>query len=362
MDKMLDEKTIAKIRSLVQTSKGVLSSCSLDNGAIVAANSDKAYYPKDSYNYRYVWPRDAAFVLMAADTIGLKIHNNFMGWLLERAEDLSKDGLLLQNYYTNGPKRWHNFQPDSNGLILLSIYMHYGTDLSDDIKKVVRLLADGLNNVWDKTHFNQETQEPWERRYTFPDLDDNFTYSLAATAKGLKCAYLMLKDERYKLTAEQMNNRLGKHGKDYFFRSFGRIVDERIDASMLFLTYPLEMVKSNDPRMRRTVELIEERLVKDEGVKRFEHDEYDGWRIHGKDRMKGAGTWPILTFTLSIYHAINGDKDKALEYYLSVVDKVDNYIPEQFFDNDIQVSVTPLAWSHAMFLLATEKLGIQWKE
>ena len=33
-------------------------------------------------------------------------------------------------------------------------------------------------------------------------------------------------------------------------------------------------------------------------------------------------------------------------------DRVEDYIPEQIFDNDIQVSVSPLAWSHVMFLIA----------
>ena len=33
------------------------------------------------------------------------------------------------------------------------------------------------------------------------------------------------------------------------------------------------------------------------------------------------------------------------------------FIPEQIFDNDYQVSVSPLAWSHAMFVIANHKLG-----
>jgi len=267
---------------------------------------------------------------------------------------------LLQNYSTNGLKRWHNFQPDSNGLTLIAIHQHFGQELNEDAKKVTKLLADGLCNVWDKTHFNQETQDVWEERQTFPDLDDNFTYTLAATTKGLKYAYLMLKEERYKITAEQMNNRLLKHTTDHFIRSFGKLPDKRVDASLLFLNFPLGMFDSSDPRMQKTVELIEKRLVKDKGVFRYENDEYDGWRIHGKDRRKGAGSWPILTLALSIYHA-DQDNEKAMKYFLSVIDRVENHIPEQFFDNDIQVSIKPLAWSHSMFIFATEKLGLRWK-
>ncbi len=34
-----------------------------------------------------------------------------------------------------------------------------------------------------------------------------------------------------------------------------------------------------------------------------------------------------------------------------------NYIPEQIFENDIQVSVSPLLWSHSMFVIASEELN-----
>jgi GH15 family glucan-1,4-alpha-glucosidase len=34
------------------------------------------------------------------------------------------------------------------------------------------------------------------------------------------------------------------------------------------------------------------------------------------------------------------------------------HIPEQFFANRIQVSVSPLCWSHSMFVIASRKLGL----
>gem|GEM_PF-1330418 len=44
-------------------------------------------------------------------------------------------------------------------------------------------------------------------------------------------------------------------------------------------------------------------------------------------------------------------------YYDWVLERTDEFIPEQIFDNEIQVSVSPLLWSHAMFVIASGVLG-----
>jgi GH15 family glucan-1,4-alpha-glucosidase len=73
-------------------------------------------------------------------------------------------------------------------------------------------------------------------------------------------------------------------------------------------------------------------------------------------RNKGAGAWPLLNFWMSICYVKLGDREKALRYYEWVLEKVDRFIPEQIFDNNLQVSVNPLCWSHAMFIIASREL------
>ena len=115
-----------RIKSLWETSKKVILDCSLENGAIVAANSDNPYYPKDAFNYRYVWPRDAAYICVAAQEAGIDtIQKPFFDWLLERPEDFKETCLLYQNYSTNGTKFWLSFQPDQNGTMLWAIYKFF---------------------------------------------------------------------------------------------------------------------------------------------------------------------------------------------------------------------------------------------
>ena len=125
------------------------------------------------------------------------------------------------------------------------------------------------------------------------------------------------------------------------------------------LVYPNEVYDANDPRILSSIKEIEERLIINGGVHRYENDEYDGWMLEQRHRNKGAGAWPLLNFWLSIYYSIQGDRGKAEMYYNWVLEKMigRDYLPEQIFENAIQVSVSPLLWSHTMFALASKQLG-----
>ena len=43
-----------KIAELLETSREVIKDCSLPNGAIIAANSTKTYFPKEAKYYKFV--------------------------------------------------------------------------------------------------------------------------------------------------------------------------------------------------------------------------------------------------------------------------------------------------------------------
>jgi GH15 family glucan-1,4-alpha-glucosidase len=202
------------------------------------------------------------------------------------------------------------------------------------------------------------TNDLWEERLTFPDLNENFTYSLAACIKGLECANLMIADERWLEISGQMKEQLENNFMDgYFVRSYGKLIDKGIDASMLGLVYPFAIYKADDQKIISTINEIEKKIIINGGVHRYEFDGYDGWMYEEMHRKKGAGAWPLLNFWLSIYYSLIGDRNKAETYYRWVIDRVNKYIPEQIFDNDIQVSICPLVWSHTMFIIASMHLG-----
>jgi len=354
------------IKQLIETSKEVIRDCALENGAIVAANIDKSYVNREAANYRWVWPRDAAFVCVAADILDMPIQEPFFSWLDYAPQDFQRKKILYANFATNGRlgSMGRSFQPDQAGEVLWAIHWHFKKDLTQALKykDLIERLSNGLCHHWDRFHFDIHTIDIWEEshRHTSVTMKNNFTYSLAACAKGLLLAYQIEPVALWKETAWQMIEQIKKaYNKEekYFYRTFGKINDSNIDASLLGLVWPFEIYETESEEIKETIKKIEEKLVIDKGVHRYQFDYYDG---EGSSQ-EGGGAWPILNFWLSICYVLKGDKKKAIEYYEWVLNKLkkdgyQNYIPEQIF-NDFRKGICPLSWSHAMFIIASHYLG-----
>lgn len=356
---------LLEIKKAIKKSRLVIKDCALENGAIVAANTDHNYYPREAANYRWVWPRDAAFICVAADILNLKkIPEKYFSWLLERPQDFKRDSLLYANYTTNGRfgSMGKIFQPDQIGETLWAIYFHFKNDLKKALKfkELIERLANGICRVWNKTHFSIHTVDIWEEvmRKTTITMENNFTYSLAACARGLIIADQIISNSLWRETAFQMIKEIEKaynEKRGYFLRSRGKISDFNIDASFLGLVWPFEIFSSNDKKIVKTVEKIEESLVEKGGLHRFQFDYFDS----EGSAWEGGGSWPILNFWLTIYWVLRKNKKKALKYYQWVIKRIkkfDYFIPEQIFD-DFRIGIYPLAWSHAMFVIASKYLG-----
>jgi len=361
--------------ALLEASRRVIKDAVVENGAIVAANTDMKYYPRDVTSYRYVWLRDASFICVAADILGLDIQADFFQWCMERAE--APDGIFFQRYHTNGARAGEQFQPDQAGTLLWAIWHHYNyrqeqereqEEAMKDFKELISKVADGICKHWYRNHFLIPTFDLWEERSTYPDIGDNHTYSIAACMCGLRYANELMNGDKNKnrnnskkwlLCASQMENSLKRaydpdpsHG--YFLRTFGAINDYVVDASLLGLVYPFEVCSAQDERMVNTVRAMERRIVHDgAGVHRYENDVYDGWMVNGDVRRKGAGAWPLLNFWMAIYYKRKGEPGKAKMYHDWVLNRLEKpYIPEQIFTNRLQKSVCPLVWAHAMYVIA----------
>ncbi len=351
-----------KIKKLISKSKEIILDSVLDNGAIVAANPDKSYYPKRAKDYHYVWPRDAAFICYAAKLIGIKnIQEPFFAWLEDRPEDFKKEGKLFANYSVNGPIKIRQFQPDQAGTMLWAIHEFYNDNRkgAESQEKLIRRLADGLSNNWKEKYFFSNTVDLWEEanRKTSTQMENNHTYSLAACARGLICADLMFDCKSWKEASKQMIERINQaylEDKKTFVRNHGKIDDLNIDASLLGLVWPFDIIKADDNRMTNTVKKMEKNIVENGGVHRYQFDYYDG----EGSAQEGSGAWPILNFWMSIYWSIKGNKTKAKKYFDWVIKRIepDCLIPEQIFE-DSRKGIKPLVWSHAMFIIAAYYLG-----
>lgn len=350
------------IKKLIAKSKEVILDGVLDNGAIVAANPDKGYYPKRAKDYHYIWPRDAAYICVAAQMLKIKnIQEPFFAWLEDRPEDFKKEGKLYASYSANGPIKVRQFQPDQAGTMLWAIYEFYKDSLNQAQQQevLIRRLADGLSDDWKGKYFFTNTIDLWEEghRKTSTKIENNHTYSLAACAHGLICADKMIGGEKWKETSDQMKERIDAAYLDEqktFVRNHGKINDLNMDASLLGLVYPFHIIKTDDSRMVNTVKQMEQKIVFNGGVHRYQFDYYDG----EGSAQEGAGAWPILNFWMSIYWAKKGNRVKAKKYFSWVIDRLEDdlFIPEQLFD-DFRQGVKPLVWSHAMFIMACKHLG-----
>jgi GH15 family glucan-1,4-alpha-glucosidase len=347
-----------KIKHLLEKSREVIHDCHLENGAIIAANTDKDYFPKSGNNYRYVWPRDAAFCLYAAKLLGIEIQKSFVNWLLTRAENFRKTGMIYQRYATNGARDFKSgsqYQPDQAGS-LLWVLTETNKNLDPGTAKAISLLAKGLCKSWSGKHFSIETHDLWEERHSLPHLEGNFIYTLAACSFGLYKAYRKLGNKKWLKVSNEMKRACKITGESYYPRLWGKIPDKRIDASVLGLAWPFE-IDSLDKKLMNSVRLVEKKLLTSQGVHRYEHDEYDG-EIEGlTHRKKGAGGWPLLTFWYIIVLSRLGRKKAATKLFNIYVKQFKEYIPEQVFDNKIQVSILPLNWSHSMFVIAANELN-----
>ncbi|MFH1457292.1 MAG: glycoside hydrolase family 15 protein [Patescibacteria group bacterium] len=354
-----------KILQLIKSSKKVFQDCSLPNGAIIAANNDLPYYPKRAANYHFVWPRDASFICVAAQKVDLKIQKPFFKWLEDRPERFKKESLLFQRYSPNGLLEDGNFQPDQAATAIWAIYEYYKKDLSKALKfkKLILRLADGLANDWQGEFFFHHTVDLWEegQRHTSSVYKNNHTYSLAACACGLELANKIIPNEIWQKKSHEMKKRIDfaydqRAGR--FLRNKGdKTADWTVDASLIGLVWPFKIIKQDDQCFSNTIKKIEQEIVILGGVHRYENDMYDG---EGSGQ-EGGGAWPILNFWLSIYWCLAGDTKHAEEYFNWVLDKLDEdkygeFIPEQIFEDDLRRGVYPLAWSHAMFIFAVEKL------
>ncbi len=361
-----------KISNLIERTKEVYSDCLLPNGCLVAAPTHMPYYPPQAKSYLYCWPgRDLGFNVTGASHIKLDIFTETLNWIWNRAEDYQtslckwKEGLLFRHYHPNGRIRGDSFQPDQTGTLLWAICEQ--DNLSPLAKKMVTKSMNGLVKIWDNDQFKIFTEDPWEERIAHPRFKNNLTYSLAACAAGLKKAAKIVPNKKAEKTAKQMRSLIEKQAYDekegYFLRRFGGTVagDKNIDASLLALVWPFEIIKADDPRMISTVKAIETNITDETGVYRYQFDQYGG-EIENIDLhyKMGAGTWPLLTFWLSIVCNKMGDRKKAEKYFWLILDQLDDdlLIPEQIFPkNDPRIGIKPLLWSHAMFIHAAVELG-----
>ena len=344
---------------LMKSSAYVLSILQGETGAIVAAPEFDPEY-RYSGGYGYCWPRDASFVVKAYDILGLEGRSDaLISWLAS----VSYKGNFNQRYHLDGTlgPAWSN-QVDQIGAFLWALEQHHARYMDSGLlKKHFPRVEENARYLVDFLYSPGLTVDLWEER------SGVHAYSCASIYGGLKSAERMAKflgherdgwgdvAEELKKEFLRIFRELGEEngesepGEQGFART---VVNEKQDAtpdaSILGLCVPFGIVEPKDQLMVKTVERLEESILSESGLGRYEGDKYP----------KEGGVWPLCTAWLSWYHSQAGDREKALNL-LALVEKSANpfhLIPEQVNEDFSPRWALPLAWSHAMYVIARDAL------
>jgi GH15 family glucan-1,4-alpha-glucosidase len=270
-------------------------------GAIVAAPTcalPETLGGERNWDYRYVWMRDAAFTVYALIRLGFTEEASaFNRWTAERIAARGGDrrcGPLQTMYRIDGaaeldeteldhltghagsrPVRVGNaaagqLQIDIYGELIDSIYLYdkYGRPISHDTWTALCALVDWLCEHWD-----QPDAGIWEGRGDVHDHTFSRLMSWVALERTIRMARrrgLPGDIVRWSQVRDAIYGQIMDRGYDAERRTFvGRLDDGLLDASLLLMPM-VKFCSPTDPRFLSTLAAIEEALVADTLVYRYD--------------------------------------------------------------------------------------------
>jgi GH15 family glucan-1,4-alpha-glucosidase len=328
-------------------------------------------------HYQYAWLRDGTFVAYAMDRCGE--HDSagrFYGWcagvLIKHGEKARRTiaalrsgqvpaaGDFLHTRYTiDGEEargEWGNFQLDGYGTWLWGLAEHVrmtgAEELITQYRSAIELTLDYLEVCWRLPNY-----DCWEE---FGDRIHPAT--LAAIYGGCRVMASKLPERREQLTelSETIRQFVLDHGVEngMFVKSLGH---PTVDASLLALSQPFGLVSPNDARMAETVRRMEQEIVRGRGVHRYPQDVY-----------YGGGQWILLSAWLGWHYCRTERREEAADILRWIETKwTEEGLPEQVQDHLLAPDAydewvkragqpaLPLLWSHAMYLVLADELGVR---
>ncbi|GAA3576462.1 glycoside hydrolase family 15 protein [Microlunatus spumicola] len=338
-----------------------------------------------NWDYRYVWVRDAGFSLYALLRLGfLDEAGAFIRWLSERlgeqdassSEELGPlrvlydlDGRIpdteieldhLDGYAGSKPVRVGNaasgqLQLDIYGDLIDSVYLFnkYGPGISYDAWRDLTRLVDWLMRHWDAPDAGMWESRDEPRKHTTSRIMEWVAIERAirvARQRGLPgdiTAWSRVRDEIYASVME----RSWDAERQTFTQYEG---SDEVDAGLLLLPQ-VKFLAPLDPRFLSTLKVIEERLVTDTLVFRYDVEA-------APDGVEGAeGTFSLCSFWYVEALTRVGrlaDARLALEKMMTYANHV-GLFAEQIGLNGEQLGNFPQAFTHLALISAAHNLDRQ---
>ncbi|EGL19527.1 MULTISPECIES: glycoside hydrolase family 15 protein [unclassified Paenibacillus] len=357
------------------------------NGAIIAAN-DSDIMQSNRDHYSYMWPRDGALVAYSMSMAG---HQAMMEPFYRFcANVISPEGYLHHKYNPDGTvgSSWHPYvhnggeqlpiQEDETALVLFALWQDYKKH--GNLELVQSLYRDLIRKAarFMSTYIDQELSLPkpsydlWEERYGI------YTFTASAVYGGLIAAANFCnlfgdeeRSSRYRHTAEKIKNGILTHLWDEkegrfargLYQKDGTWVRDMTLESSVYGIFEFGVLPADDDRVVRTMQANKNGLsIKTPvgGVARYHHDYYFQ-RSQDVDQVPG-NPWIICTLWIAEWEIECAKTLADLETPRQTLEWVVNHqmesgiLPEQLDPyNGDPVSVAPLTWSHATFVLAVVK-------
>lgn len=364
------------------------------HGAIVAANdTDIMNYNRDHYSY--MWPRDGALVAYAMSMAGY--HETVVPFYEFCADVIAPEGYLHHKYNPDGTvgSSWHPFiaggqprlpiQEDETALVLFSLWHMYRQSGNIELCQslygtLIRQAAKFMRSYIDtELRLPKPSYDLWEERYGI------YTFTASAVYGGLKSAadFCELfgdteRSDRYRQTAEYIKSGILRHLWDEdsgrfargLYRQDGTWVKDMTPESSVYGIFEFGVLPADDERVRSTMNFLKDQLTIQTGVggiARYKNDYYFQ-RSSDIERIPG-NPWIICTLWMAEWEIECAKSMEDLASPKATLEWVTRQtletgvLPEQLdpFDGS-PLSVAPLTWSHATFVLAVVKYTNKVKE
>jgi len=374
-----------KISDLFKRSLLIVRAQTDNHGAIIAANdTDTFYFKKDTYSY--MWPRDGALIARSLDKVG---HTQMTQKFFKFCRGVANEnGYLLHKYRPDGSfgSSWHPWvkdnkallpiQEDETALLLDALWKHFwqheDKDFAKEMYPFIKKAGDFLVKFRDKkTKLPSESYDLWEEKLGMHTFTCSTVYAGLKAAKNFAELFNKKEDmKRYEKAANEVKDAIIKYLYDedkktfikrlYYDSKKNLVKDITIDVSNGYGVFEYQILDVDDPRVENTMKLIEEKLfckTNIGGVARYENDNY-----HRKSYHVAGNPWFISTLWLAEYYIAKAKSKKDLKCAKELLNWVvkrampTGVLSEQINpDTGHPVSVSPLTWSHAGFIIAVIK-------
>ena len=360
-----------------------------NHGAVIASTDyDITKFARDTY--AYAWPRDGALVANALDRTGHEdVTRQFFTFC---QQSLVEEGFFLHKYTAYGLPGsswlpWVNsrgdrtlpIQEDETGLVLWALWQHYRLHRNLDFvvglyTTLVVPAADWMVSYFDSRNgLVNPSWDLWEERWGVHAFTVGSVWGGLDAARnfaelfGDAAAYLRYRDAADRLR-EATDTHLYSHDLGRFVRRVTieddgtQTIDIVLDSAIAGL-WRFGMYAPDDKRITETMTAIADQLSNKApagGVARYSNDYY--FKVEPDTKRVPGNPWFMCTLWLAQWYVATAKSTHDLKPARDIINwAVAHQMPAGLLSEQLDpntgapLSVSPLTWSHAEFIVAVDE-------